>query len=112
MSASWGDYNGDGLLDLYVSNMWSSAGQRLTFNPAFTEVAGDEAVRAAFQRQARGNSLFKNNGDGTFKDVTMDAGVAFGRWAWGSGLWDYDNDGRLDIFVTNGYITGPETHDL
>jgi hypothetical protein len=42
----------------------------------------------------------------------MAAGVAFGRWAWGSGLWDYDNDGRLDIFVTNGYITGPETHDL
>jgi hypothetical protein len=112
MSASWGDYNGDGLLDLYVSNMWSSAGQRLTFNPAFTEVAGDQAVRAAFQRQARGNSLFKNNGDGTFQDVTMAAGVAFGRWAWGSGLWDYDNDGRLDIFVTNGYITGPETHDL
>ena len=112
MSVAWGDYNGDGWLDLYVSNMWSSAGQRLTFNPAFTEVAGNEAVRAAFQRQARGNSLFKNNGNGTFQDVTLEAGVAFGRWAWGSGLWDYDNDGRLDIFVTNGYITGPDTHDL
>ena len=112
MSVSWGDYNGDGWLDLYVSNMWSSAGQRLTFNPAFAEVAGDEAVRAAFQRQARGNSLFKNNGDGTFQDVTLEAGVAFGRWAWGSALWDYDNDGRPDIFVTNGYITGPDTHDL
>ncbi len=112
MSVAWGDYNGDGWLDLYVCNMWSSAGQRLTFNPAFAEVAGDEAVRAAFQRQARGNSLFKNNGDGTFQDVTLEAGVAFGRWAWGSGLWDYDNDGRLDIFVTNGYITGPNTHDL
>jgi hypothetical protein len=112
MSVAWGDYDGDGWLDLYVSNMWSSAGQRLTFNPAFAEVAGDAAVRAAFQRQARGNSLFRNNGDGTFQDVTAAAGVAFGRWAWGSGLWDYDNDGRLDIFVTNGYITGPDTHDL
>ena len=112
MSVAWGDHNGDGWLDLYVSNMWSSAGQRLTFNPAFAEVAEGEAVRAAFQRQARGNSLFRNNGDGTFRDVTLEAGVAFGRWAWGSGFWDYDNDGRLDIFVTNGYVTGPDTHDL
>jgi hypothetical protein len=112
MSVSWGDYDGDGRLDLYVSNMWSSAGQRLTFNPAFASVADDEAVRAAFQRQARGNSLFRNNGDGTFEDASVEAGVEFGRWAWGSGLWDYDGDGRLDIFITNGYITGPDLHDL
>ncbi|MBL8215584.1 MAG: VCBS repeat-containing protein [Bryobacterales bacterium] len=112
MSASWGDYDGDGWLDLYVSNMWSSAGQRLTFNPAFESVAGDADTRAAFQRQARGNSLYRNNHDGTFTDVTLTAGVEFGRWAWASSLFDYDNDGRLDIFVTNGYITGPDTHDL
>jgi hypothetical protein len=112
MSASWGDYDGDGWLDLYVSNMWSSAGQRLTFNPAFAGVAGDAGVRAAFQRQARGNSLFRNKGDGTFEDVTLQAGVEFGRWAWASSLFDYDNDGRPDIFVTNGYVTGPDTHDL
>jgi len=112
MSASWGDYDGDGWLDLYVSNMWSSAGQRLTFNPAFAEVAVDARVREAFQRQARGNSLFRNQGDGTFRDVSLEAGVEFGRWAWGSGFWDYDNDGRLDLFVTNGYVTGVDTHDL
>jgi len=112
MSVAWGDYDGDGLLDLYVSNMWSSAGQRLTFNPAFADVAADQTVREAFQRQARGNSLFKNNGDGTFRDVTRQAGVEFGRWAWSSGFWDYNNDGRLDVFVTNGFVTGPDTHDL
>ncbi len=112
MSVSWGDADGDGRLDLYVSNMWSSAGQRLTFNPAFASVAAATDVRSAFQRQARGNSLFRNNGDGTFRDVSIQAGVEFGRWAWASGFLDYDNDGRLDIFVTNGYITGPDTHDL
>ena len=112
MSVAWGDYDGDGRLDLYVSNMWSSAGQRLTFNPAFADVAADAGVRASFQRQARGNSLFKNNGDGTFSDVTLQVGVEFGSWAWSSGFWDYNNDGRLDVFVTNGFVTGPDTHDL
>lgn len=111
MSVAWGDYDGDGWVDLYVSNMWSSAGQRLTSNPGFAEVA-EGAARAAFQRQAKGNSLFRNKGDGTFEDVTAKAGVEFGRWAWGSGFADYDNDGRLDLMVKNGYITGPDTHDL
>lgn len=113
MSVAWGDYDGDGWLDLYVSNMWSSAGQRLTGHPAFAAgVAADGAVQAAFRRQAKGNSLFRNRGDGTFEDVSARAGVEFGRWAWGSGFVDYDNDGRLDLIVKNGYITGPDTHDL
>ncbi|MBI3681255.1 MAG: VCBS repeat-containing protein [Acidobacteria bacterium] len=112
MSAAWGDYDNDGWLDLYTGNMWSSAGQRVTHNPAFEAVARDPAIRAAFQRQARGNSLFRNNRDGTFTDVTLDAGVEMGRWAWSSDFFDFDNDGLLDIFVQNGYITGPDTHDL
>jgi hypothetical protein len=114
MSVAWGDYDGDGRLDLYVSNMWSSAGLRLTSHPAFSAAvaAGGRGVQAAFQRQAKGNSLFRNKGDGTFEDVSARAGVEFGRWAWGSGFVDYDSDGRLDILVKNGYITGPDTHDL
>lgn len=112
MSVAWGDYDGDGWPDLYVSNMWSSAGQRLTAHPGFSDVAADGAVRAAFQRQAKGNSLFRNKADGTFEDVSATAGVEFGRWAWGSGFVDYDNDGSLDIIVKNGYISGPDTHDL
>lgn len=112
MSVAWGDYDGDGWLDLYVSNMWSSAGQRLTGHPHFAEVATAAAEQAAFRRQAKGNSLFRNRGNGTFEDVSVKAGVEFGRWAWGSGFVDYDSDGRLDLIVKNGYITGPDTHDL
>ncbi len=112
MSVSWGDYDNDGRLDLYVSNMWSSAGQRLTFNRQFENVAASADVRAKFQRQARGNSLFHNNGDGTFSDVSEAAGVTMGRWAWGSELVDLDSDGLLDIFVQNGYITGERLDDL
>jgi hypothetical protein len=112
MSAAWGDYDGDGRLDLYVGNMWSSAGLRLTSNRQLVAAAPSEAVRDALRRHARGNSLYRNNGDGTFSDVTGRAGVGMGRWAWASDFVDIDNDGRLDLFIQNGYITGPDTHDL
>jgi len=112
MSAAWGDYDNDGNLDLYAGNMWSSAGLRVTHNPQFAGVARSEEVRQAFQRQARGNSLFHNNGNGTFSDVTLQAGVEMGRWAWSSQFADLNNDGYEDLFIQNGYITGADLHDL
>ena len=47
-----------------------------------------------------GNTLYRNNGDGTFTDVTSRAGVAAGGWSASAGFFDYDNDGKLDLFVT------------
>ncbi len=47
-----------------------------------------------------GNTLYRNNEDGTFTDVTRSAGVAAGGWSASAGFFDYDNDGRLDLFVT------------
>jgi len=46
------------------------------------------------------NTLYHNNGNGTFTDVTAAAGVAAGGWSASAGFFDYDNDGRLDLFVT------------
>jgi hypothetical protein len=46
-----------------------------------------------------GNTLYRNNGDGTFSDVTVRAGVAADGWSTSAGFFDYDNDGRLDLFV-------------
>jgi enediyne biosynthesis protein E4 len=46
------------------------------------------------------NTLYHNNGDGTFTDVTGRAGVPGGGWSASAGFLDYDNDGRLDLFVT------------
>jgi enediyne biosynthesis protein E4 len=47
-----------------------------------------------------GNTLYHNNGNGTFTDVTKAAGVAGGGWSASAGFFDYDNDGKLDLFVT------------
>ena len=47
-----------------------------------------------------GNTLYHNNGDGTFTDVTKRAGVIAGGWSASAGFFDYDNDGNLDLFVT------------
>lgn len=47
-----------------------------------------------------GNTLYRNNKDGTFSDVTAKAGVGAGGWSASAGFFDFDNDGHLDLFVT------------
>jgi len=111
MSVAWCDYNGDGRPDLYVGNMFSSAGERIAYQRQFQPDAGT-GVRQQFQRHARGNTLFENTGKGTFRDVSVDRDVTMGRWAWGSPFVDINNDGRPDLLVANGYITGEDTGDL
>jgi Tfp pilus assembly protein PilF/peroxiredoxin len=104
MSATWLDYDNDGRLDLYFGNMWSDNGQRISSEPGFLPAAPAE-VRDAYKRHARGNSLFRNRGDGTFEDVTLAAHAEFGRWAWSSDAIDFDNDGWEDLYVVNGMFT-------
>lgn len=111
MSSVWGDYNEDGLMDLYVSNMWSSAGNRIAFQDRF-QAGADAPTRAHYQRHARGNALFQNLGDGTFRDVSVEAGVTMGRWAWCSRFVDLNNDGREEILVANGFLTQDDPDDL
>ena len=98
-------------MDLYVGNMFSAAGNRIAYQRSFKE--GTEAsTRNIMQRHARGNSLFANAGDGSFRDVSLSARVTMGRWAWGSLFVDVNNDGKQDIFVANGLVTQEDTADL
>ncbi|MBI1899987.1 MAG: VCBS repeat-containing protein [Planctomycetia bacterium] len=111
MSASWGDFDRDGHMDLYVGNMFSSAGNRITTQEQQLERL-NPTVRALLQRFAKGNSLFRNKGDGTFEEVGLEAGVEIGRWAWSSLFADLNNDGWEDIYVANGFITNDKIDDL
>ena len=106
MSASWFDYDGDGRPDLYVSNMWSAAGQRVVRDPAFRP---SKANLAEYQRHAKGNSLYRNKGDGTFEDTGAAQNVEMGRWAWSSGGFDFDLDGVPEIFITGGMTSNGAT---
>ena len=112
MSVSWGEYDLDGRMDLYVSNMFSSAGNRITTQSQFKPTINSE-TRSRFKRFARGNTLFKNVQEG-FKDYSQKAEVTMGRWAWGSKFMDFNNDGWEDIVIANGYLSSDEddTGDL
>jgi hypothetical protein len=111
MSVSWGDYNRDGRMDLYVGNMYSFAGNRITrqarFKPDF-----DASTRAVYARFAKGNSLFENDGSGAFREAGGSQGVEIAGWAWSSLFADVNNDGWEDLLVANGHITTDDTGDL
>ena len=111
MSASFLDYDNDGLLDIYTGNMWSAPGQRITSAPTFMRDAPPD-VRALFRRHVRGNSLFRNLGNGRFEDRTLEAHAEMGRWAWSSDALDFDSDGWDDLYVVNGMLTRKAPGDL
>ena len=110
MSAAFGDYDRDGRLDLWWANMFSSAGNRITFQPRFQTKAGAEEL-AHLRRHARGNALFRNTGT-RFDDASEAAGVTLARWAWSSIFADVDDDGYEDLLVANGYLTNQDPDDL
>jgi len=80
---TWGDYDGDGALDLYVTN-WSTN-----------------------QATPPTNALYHNDGDGTFTDLAVGAGVDDKRNSSAAAFADYDNDGDLDL-----YVAGDRTPNL
>lgn len=110
MSVSWLDYNNDGLDDLYVANMWTAAGLRVSTQDNFQKSA-PEPVRALYRKHAMGNSLLRATTQGKFEEE-ISAGVAMGRWAWSSDAWDFDHDGFLDLYIANGMVSGPSREDL
>jgi hypothetical protein len=86
--ASWADYNNDGYLDLYVGR-YLDPRERLptTF----------------YARNGEPNQLYRNNGDGTFTNVTEEAGVGEVGLCLGTVFGDYDDDGDQDLYVSNDF---------
>jgi len=109
MGVSWGDPNRDGRPDIYVSNMYSSAGRRVTFQKNFKRnIPGSNSAHVnAWQNASMGNSLFQADSDLSFTHTSEQARIQNGQWAWGSSFADINHDGWEDLLVANGFITGP-----
>ncbi len=87
MGSTFGDYDGDGDLDWFVTSIYDPA---------------DSCSDGSCNWGATGNRLYRNEGGRVFHDATDEAGVRDGAWGWGAGFFDYDNDGDLDLAMTNG----------
>jgi len=130
----WGDYDKDGRLDIYVANdSTPSALYRNNGDGTFTDVGVEAGVAYGGEGQEQAGmgtdfgdynndgwidlvkgkfsddtkNLYRNNHDGTFTDVTYEAGLGEVAWlfcTFGAKFLDYDNDGWKDIFLANGQV--------
>ena len=131
MSASMADYDNDGKLDLYCTNIrsehaWFAAAPTVarymvnswrqgvwrTDIPLYWEIFRQSGFGfvGVFKQMASGNTLLRNRGDGTFDDVTMKANANPVGWFWGASFADFDNDGWQDIYAACGWVKNdPDT---
>lgn len=104
MGASWGDYDNDGLEDIYVSNMYSAPGRRMTGRiPGLSRMFVESAAGNWLYHQERGKRFKQVAGMESPALTVMNAG-----WSWGGCFADFDNDRYLDLYVLSGYFTAPK----
>lgn len=137
MGSVFGDYDNDGDEDLYIvkggryemeaNRLLRNDGGRLvdvtrrsgvgskefTYSAAFADVDNDGYLDLYLANYGVGatNTLYRNNGDGTFSDVTGAAGVGDRSWSWSGVFSDVNGDGFQDLYVVNGrYPAGEPNH--
>ena len=97
------DFNNDGWLDIFTTDMLPETDQRLKTTTKFDNYNLQNAkLKNDFHHQFAKNCLQLNNGDGTFSEIADLAGVEATDWSWGALSFDFNNDGWKDLFVSNG----------
>jgi hypothetical protein len=117
MGCIFGDYDNDGNIDIYSCNMYSNS-RWIVFHDDYPLpvpwyfLIFRERIHYILDEMTRGNSMLRNQGDGTFVDVSDKLEVRDTDWAWGCAFLDHDNDGDLDLYAVNGMVSGEEKDDL
>jgi hypothetical protein len=119
MGCTWGDWDGDGRPDLFVSNMFSNS-EWMFYHPDYPLPAAwyqrllfEDRIYDILHEMTQGSAMYRNRGDGTFEDVSDKYDVRdLPQWAWGCTFLDFDNDADLDCYVANGMISGENSKDL
>jgi hypothetical protein len=102
VAAGWFDYNNDGLLDLFVVNYLDYKLRTATLCGAYVQAVLLHAYCSPLDFRGTPNILYRNNGDGTFTDVSEQSHISqFVGKGMGLSFADYDDDGFTDIFVSN-----------
>ncbi|PYV16144.1 MAG: hypothetical protein DMG07_08400 [Acidobacteria bacterium] len=102
-AAAAADFDRDGKLDLFVANYLDYDVNHLPVSGKFCSYRGIPVACGPRGLKGAGDTLYRNNGDGTFTDVSLRAGVSDpeGYYGLGAAWGDYDNDGWPDLFVAN-----------
>jgi enediyne biosynthesis protein E4 len=97
-TAIWFDYNSDGLVDLFIGGYFRE-------DIDLWHLKSTNILTESFEYSQNGgrNYLFKNNGNGTFEDVTFKMGLTSTRWTYAAGALDIDGDGYPELIIANDY---------
>ena len=105
MGCDIADYNNDGLSDLVTLDMLAEDNKTQKMHSGSENFDKTQMlVKSGSYYQFSRNMLHKNNGDGTFSETGQLAGISNTDWSWSALFSDFDNDGRKDLFVSNGYV--------
>ncbi len=113
MGSDLGDVNNDGLMDFFVSDMAATTHQKSMSGIAELSRGTweNEQINSRFPMYMR-NAFYLNNGTTHFNEIANLTGLDASNWTWAVKFADLDNDGRTDLFITNGNIRNFMDADL